>query len=190
MAEGSAKENPHDALPEVLAGRYCGVVLVRAIRYSTVPTLLAAVIDRHQFSLPFWRIELEGIAPAVGPLGCDLYSDAVIGRDPSVGEIVDIDLGPYNALERGVSRRHALLHPTRNGLYVMDLDTGGGTRVNNLLIEKGGSMEVRSGDTITLGKLHFTVKILLSPAQTSLDTDDPMQDFPDPESLRKLAEEY
>jgi pSer/pThr/pTyr-binding forkhead associated (FHA) protein len=151
----------------------------------------------------FWRIEFDGISPGKGPLGIDLFSDSVIGRDPNEGEIVDIDFGEYDAFDKGVSRRHALLRPTRNKLYVIDLDSTNGTRVNSLTIGQGRAMEVHSGDTLTLGKLSFTVKVILTPEQTAPDREaaakeqspafsqeaQPFQKLPETSATARLSEE-
>ena len=198
------KLNPEDqsALPEVLRSAY-GYDIGAADKFTPLPKSLAQVRDRHDLKLWFWRIEFEGIMPGKGPIGMDLFSDAVIGRDPASGEIVDIDLGPYEAFDKGVSRRHALLRPTRNRLYVIDLESTNGTRVNSLAVGQGRAMEIHSGDTVTVGRLSFTVRFLLTPEQTAPDNaptiqeqespfdlpPEPLQESPDQPATARLDED-
>lgn len=170
------------ALPEVLRSAY-GYDIGKAEKFTPLPKILAAVRDRHDLKLWFWRIEFEGVAPGKGPIGMDLFSDAVIGRDPDSGEIVDIDLGPYEAFDKGVSRRHAMLRPTRNRLYLIDLDSTNGTRVNSLAVGQGRALEIHDGDTVTLGRLSFTVKFLLTPEQTAPDGASTIQEQTSPLEL-------
>ncbi len=112
---------------------------------------------------PYWRIELHGVAPGVGPLGFDIVDDAVIGRNHMSEHTADIDLAPYRAIELGVSRRHAMLRPTPSELFLLDLESTNGTQHNALPIGPGLTRALAHNDTLTFGKLSCTVHIIDSP---------------------------
>jgi hypothetical protein len=113
---------------------------------------------------PRWRIELEGIGPGVEPLGLDILGDAVIGRGRVGNQPVDLDLDQFGGLEQGVSRRHALLRPTANHLYIIDLGSTNGTMHNGLPLGPGITRSLKHNDSLTLGRLSFNIKIIDGPA--------------------------
>lgn len=111
-----------------------------------------------------WRIQLRVGAPAPRlVVGLDVYSDVVLGRGSYGLHCPDIDFTNLNALELGVSRRHALLRPTLTQLFLIDLESTNGTFVNAVSVGQGMAQVVRSGDTIALGGLNFTIVVLHSP---------------------------
>jgi len=113
--------------------------------------------------VPRWRVEIEGLGPAVEPLGLDILGDAVLGRGRVGTQPADLDLDLYGALEQGVSRRHALLRPTANHLYIIDLGSTNGTLHNGLPLGPGIARSLKHNDTVTLGRLSFTLKLIDGP---------------------------
>jgi len=109
-----------------------------------------------------WRIELHGLKPGIAPQGFDLFGDVTIGRTTSEAA-VDIDMEPYRASELGISRQHAMLRPTKNSLYLFDLNSTNGTRYNGIPLGSGIARALSNNDTITLGNLTFEVKIIDGP---------------------------
>lgn len=107
-----------------------------------------------------WRIELHGLAPRVGPVGLDILGDVVLGRGPDA----DFDLDPYEGYEQAVSRRHAMLRPTRQHLHLLDLGSTNGTWFNSIPLARCNTYQLKHNDVITLGLFNFTVKIIDSPA--------------------------
>lgn len=67
----------------------------------------------------------------------------------------DIDLTPYEAFSQGVSRQHALLKITGPRVYIMDLGSSNGTRINGQKINPRVEFPVNHGDVIALGKLKI-----------------------------------
>ena len=106
------------------------------------------------------RIELLGLGPGVEPLGLDILGDAVMGRGQTGNQPVDLDLDPYGALEQGVSRRHALLRPTADQLYLIDLGSTNGTLHNGESVRPGNACALRQNDLIVLGQLSFRIRII------------------------------
>jgi hypothetical protein len=85
----------------------------------------------------------------------------LIGRKCHVtGTFPDLDLGPFEAVEKGVSRRHASLSLRDSDddiLSITDLGSANGTFLNGVRIGSNQSRIVRDGDEIRLAnmKLHF-----------------------------------
>jgi pSer/pThr/pTyr-binding forkhead associated (FHA) protein len=84
-----------------------------------------------------------------------------IGRVSGTQPILpDIDLTPYQAYEGGVSRLHAILHVSPEGVMISDLGSANGTRVNGMRIHAHIPHPLSNGDTLTLGKFQVEVMIL------------------------------
>lgn len=119
-------------------------------------------ISQRPNGAPIWRIELCGLDQGSEPLGFDILDDTIIGR----GSQADIRLDAYEAEYRGVSRRHALLRPTRQNLYVIDLGSTNGTFVNSILLGHATTRSINHDDVISLGGLSFALKIVECPPDT------------------------
>ncbi len=76
--------------------------------------------------------------------------DNLLGRN-------DINLTPYNAKERGVSRRHAQIYYKGGELFIEDLGSSNGTAVNGSLLTKNEPQQLRDGDEIVLGHMMVWV---------------------------------
>lgn len=82
----------------------------------------------------------------------------VLGRsEPGARNGVDVDLTPYGALDRGVSRTHARLHLENNHLYVTDLGSTNGTFLSGRRLEPNKAEVLRKGDELVLGRLAVQV---------------------------------
>jgi hypothetical protein len=114
---------------------------------------------------PIWRIELHGLAPGAAPLGLDVAGDVVIGRGIKAETDVDVDLDLYEGFARGVSRRHAMLRPSKRTLYLLDLGSTNGTMHNAMPINQGVTRSLSSGDTLTFGQLSCTIQVIDGPAE-------------------------
>lgn len=141
-----------------------GTQLASAIDYVKLPAEASA-----QKAGIRWRIELHGLTRGADPVGIDVVGDVTLGRSVGADDDPDLDLDPYNAFQMGVSRRHALLRPTRNCLYIIDLNSTNGTLYNALRIGSGVTRAIMHNDTITLGQLSFTVKIIERPQESGTD---------------------
>jgi len=82
----------------------------------------------------------------------------VLGRrEFNKPELVDIDLTPYGAREKGVSRRHAALYRTSHILSLVDLGSSNGTYLNGTRLLPHQPRLVRSGDEVAFGKMVFKI---------------------------------
>jgi hypothetical protein len=69
----------------------------------------------------------------------------------------DIDLSPYEAYSRGVSRLHAALKVVNKRVVIIDLGSSNGTRVNGQKIVPNVDYPLNNGDVIALGRLRIQI---------------------------------
>lgn len=94
--------------------------------------------------------------PLVVPLGTD---QVTLGRlDNHSTYQVDIDLTVYGALQKGVSRFHAVFfRDEHNMLLVVDMESANGTYLNGHRLPPQQPFAMSSGDEVMLGKLRMHV---------------------------------
>jgi hypothetical protein len=119
--------------------------------------------DRLQVGDVPWRIVLSPVSGTGSPIALELRGDTVIGSDPDGEENIDVNLADWQGQRLGVSRRHILLRPNRNKLFVMDLHSTNGTHINGLPLGIGWAYALQDGDTISLGRLHIRVRVVQHP---------------------------
>lgn len=146
---------------------------VERVTYHPVPSTFAG-----SDQLPMWRVKIKfgGVDQRV-VTGLDIYGDTIIGRGSGAPDSPDIDLTNLDALKLGVSRRHALLRPTVNKLYVIDLESTNGTFVNAIQVSRGMAQVVRNHDGLAFAGLTCVVEVVASPAYP-LSVREPAEDNP------------
>lgn len=86
---------------------------------------------------------------------------AVVGRaDLGAGFKPDVDLTPYGATARGVSRTHARLQLKDHQLFITDLGSANGTFIGTEKLTPNEAYQVHSGSSLLLGAL--AVQIMFS----------------------------
>ena len=68
-----------------------------------------------------------------------------------------IDLSPYGAVEKGVSRLHADLFFENDQVFVLELGSANGTRINGVAVQMGLAQQIRNGDELELGRMRLRV---------------------------------
>lgn len=97
------------------------------------------------------RLEIEGSST---PLLVPFRHELALGRrDPSTGNMPEIDLTAFAAYRLGVSRRHAVLKADGEKLEVYDLGSSNGTAINGNKLAPHQPHILRDGDMIVLGKM-------------------------------------
>ncbi len=71
----------------------------------------------------------------------------------------DVDLSPYEAYAQGVSRLHAALKMNNQRVFITDLGSSNGTRVNGQKIMPNADFPLNHGDVVALGK--FKIQVLI-----------------------------
>jgi pSer/pThr/pTyr-binding forkhead associated (FHA) protein len=85
--------------------------------------------------------------------------DVIIGREDPISEVFpDLDLTGYGGMEKGVSRKHAVMHRSNDGYTVEDMGSTNGTYVNKKRIQPNSPQRVTPGDEIRFGKLVLSLK--------------------------------
>lgn len=81
-------------------------------------------------------------------------STIIVGRQRDL-ELPEtpLDLTDHDAIDLGVSRRHAAVHITKKGYFVEDLKSTNGTWVNGDKLEAFARHVLRSGDRVRFGEL-------------------------------------
>jgi pSer/pThr/pTyr-binding forkhead associated (FHA) protein len=78
----------------------------------------------------------------------------VLGRaDAKSAQLPDVDLAPYNAIAKGVSRFHAAIEIGVDFVTLTDLNSRNGTSLNGAVLIPHQPRIVRDGDQIGLGDL-------------------------------------
>lgn len=82
----------------------------------------------------------------------------VMGRTDEASEYVpDIDLTPFGARDKGVSRRHAALVAYRGALHALDLNSVNGTYINGQRLAAEVPHPLKPGDELRLGTLALRI---------------------------------
>jgi GAF domain-containing protein len=90
----------------------------------------------------------------------DINGTVILGRDENEPGLIDLR---QFGMEEGVSRQHALLRPTSSNLYILDLGSTNGTFLNGHSVGINTPHIITNGDTISLGNLQMTVRIIERP---------------------------
>jgi hypothetical protein len=92
------------------------------------------------------------------PIIVQIRDEIILGRVTEQGDNVTyINLTPYGADDVGVSRRHARLLRDHKYIYLMDLKSTNGTRLNGEPLSPSVEKQLRDGDEIMLGRLRMYV---------------------------------
>lgn len=113
-----------------------------------------------------WRLLVQIAGPPQTSVGLEVKSELILGRvDPTADTRPGLDLTPYGGQEAGVSRRHVSItrDDQNQALYVEDLNSTNGTRLNGFWLEAGQRYRLRDGDRLELGDLVLTLRFARSP---------------------------
>ncbi len=106
--------------------------------------------------------------------------DITTGQTIVVGRAVTTDLPVYDPT---VSRRHAELVLTAQGLTVRDLGSSNGTFVNGIRVSE---MRVKDGDVVTFGKVAFKLIEILADAPPHAEAFTSPQSAPEATIIRQV----
>ncbi len=98
-----------------------------------------------------WRIGEETVIMAV-------EDRVVIGRSMEGDTSIGFDLTPHGAYHFGVSRMHAIMTMNDGFLYLEDLNSTNGTRINGFQVTPKQKYRLRDGDEIEFARLRTTIK--------------------------------
>lgn len=133
-----------------------------AARNPTIPTRRMQDDPDESVAKSTWGSARVGDATAISvhfkyfenPLNLSPASRIVFGRsDTSNLNGPDVDLTPFGALEKGVSRQHAVIEFSEDTLMLMDIGSSNGTYLNGQRLPPNQPRVLRDGDEMRLGKL-------------------------------------
>jgi hypothetical protein len=85
-------------------------------------------------------------------------SELILGRsDAKPDETPQINLTEYGALEKGVSRKHAVINRKDGSLYLIDHKSANGTYLNGQKLVPLQERVLRDGDDVRLGHLMMRI---------------------------------
>ncbi|MBC7871283.1 MAG: FHA domain-containing protein [Chitinophagaceae bacterium] len=86
----------------------------------------------------------------------------LIGRsaDGEEQKSLSLDLGPFGAYQGGVSRQHAAITRHEGGLYVEDLGSTNGTRINGFQLTARRKYRLRDGDEVEFARLRTLIRFV------------------------------
>jgi pSer/pThr/pTyr-binding forkhead associated (FHA) protein len=85
--------------------------------------------------------------------------EVVIGREDPISDVFpDLDLTDFGGMDKGVSRRHAVIHRTGRTYSVEDMGSTNGTYVNKKKIQPHAPAAIQPGDELRFGKLSLRVQ--------------------------------
>lgn len=94
------------------------------------------------------------VRDAATPVIIQPAKKTVLGRaDMNSPQKPDVDLTPYGALDKGVSRIHAAIMRNEDTLTLVDMGSANGTHLNGQRLVPEQPRILRDGDEIRLGKL-------------------------------------
>ena len=83
-----------------------------------------------------------------------LEGDILIGRaDPSSQAVPELDLTADDGVEMGISRLHATINPSEEGVVLIDMGSTNGTLLNNYRLPPDLPYPLHSGDEVRFGHL-------------------------------------
>ena len=78
-------------------------------------------------------------------------------RDPDTGIIPSVDLTEENAVELGVSRKHAIIVRRDGAVHIADNNSANGTFLNGQRLVADRLRVLRDGDDVRVGKIVLRV---------------------------------
>lgn len=118
------------------------------------PPVPAVHVDRTDAEISLHLIESGMILNLSG------QPEFTLGRASEGQPVVpDVDLTPYEAYAQGVSRLHAALRLNDQRVFITDLGSSNGTRVNGQKILPNVDYPLNHGDVVALGKFKMQVLI-------------------------------
>jgi pSer/pThr/pTyr-binding forkhead associated (FHA) protein len=98
-------------------------------------------------------------SPEGSALDIPMKDEVLIGREDPVSEVFpDVDLTALGGLEKGVSRKHAVIRCAGADYTVEDMGSTNGTFINKKRIQPHASETIKPGDEVRFGKLSLSVK--------------------------------
>ncbi len=156
ICENCGHDNPEGALICI----QCGAKLTHAIDSALGTKELGETDD--SVGKPHWgtarfshaSMLIIHIRDSNEPIVMEMQDELVLGRyDPVSRTRPDLDLSPFQAVDKGVSRLHAAIRRQDDSLNVIDLGSANSTYLNGQRLVPHQPRVLRDGDELRLGML-------------------------------------
>lgn len=135
-----------------------------------------------------WVIEISVPRMSV-PIKMQIDKEIIIGRSvQGQPEVPDIDLAPYGAEDMGVSRQHISIYNQDDQLFVSDLGSQNGTKMDGERLAPHERYPLRHGAKLELAKLPLKIALIVSPTYGSQIYKQPTLNLQDATPLRGKGE--
>jgi pSer/pThr/pTyr-binding forkhead associated (FHA) protein len=105
---------------------------------------------------PGWKLQVK---VAGENIVMDIADKMFIGRETDrTEEELALDLGSYGGYQGGVSRVHAVIVRRENGLYIEDLKSTNGTRINGFQLTPNRQYRLRDGDEVEFARMKLVFR--------------------------------
>jgi hypothetical protein len=147
----------HDAGDRIC--QYCGAA-VFSLKTSKFDSTVLTRVERTK---RIGSASLDLRKPITFDIGLERFvlpiaDSLIIGRTtPLPEQQPDVDLEPYMAQRNGVSRLHLKITRSHDLIYVTDLRSMNGTRLNGYRLVPHQERILRSGDELIVGRLKVSV---------------------------------
>jgi pSer/pThr/pTyr-binding forkhead associated (FHA) protein len=151
----------HNNMEGVLFCEDCGEVLSNT-RSNPIGTKQIGTITEELVGKSTWGTARFGreaqiiihVRDVVDPILLEPADETTLGRaDAATGTRPGVDLTPFGAQEKGVSRIHAAIRRGDETLTLIDLGSVNGTHLNGQRLVPNQPRVLRDGDEIRLGKM-------------------------------------
>ncbi|MBN8619657.1 MAG: FHA domain-containing protein [Anaerolineae bacterium] len=116
------------------------------------------------------RVELQLAPEVTRTLRLSQNNRFLVGRSDGqdedgeeTGTDLMLDLGPYNGADSGVSRIHAAFSYREGIVYLEDLNSTNGTRINGLRLNPNQLYRLREGDDLEFGSARVILNRFIVP---------------------------
>ncbi len=122
----------------------------------------ASLEEKHEFvetGIGEAGTKLVFASPEGSMVDIPAKDEVMVGREDPISEVFpDVDLTSLGGLEKGVSRKHAVIHHAGADYTVEDMGSTNGTFINRKRIQPHAPETIKPGDEIRFGKLSLSVK--------------------------------
>lgn len=143
------------------AGKQGDTSTVNLEREKGIPAAEEGIIELSRVPPPIRGVAIY-LAGDIKPIAIMYDDEFILGRisdaqDAAPTDEAVVDLRPYGALEKGVSRRHLLIRRAGQGYEVMDLGSTNGTYLLDKRMVPNQPYPLSHGDLIRMGKMRIFI---------------------------------
>jgi pSer/pThr/pTyr-binding forkhead associated (FHA) protein len=110
---------------------------------------------------PPWRLLLQMEGDNRTTVGLEVSERIVVGRGEGAnGHEIGLDMTAYGGATNGVSRVHAAFSHEKGSIYLEDLGSTNGTRINGFQMTPNKPYRLRDGDEVEFGRARVVVRFV------------------------------